>query len=115
MNKMRELRKQAGLTMKELGRIVGVSESTISLYERGQHEPDLVTLSRIAECLNTSVDYLLGRDDVPDTKKEPAPPGGMRESVMRLFDEIEAAGLSDAEAEYIRTQIEGIKALRKPG
>lgn len=72
MNKMRELRKQAGLTMKELGRIVGVSESTISLYERGQHEPDLVTLSRIAECLNASVDYLLGRDDVPDTKKEPA-------------------------------------------
>lgn len=75
MNKMRELRKQAGLTMKELGKIVGVSESTISLYERGQHEPDLVTLSRIAECLNTSVDYLLGRDDVPDTKKEPAVAG----------------------------------------
>ena len=75
MNKMRELRKQAGLTMKELGKIVGVSESTISLYERGQHEPDLVTLSRIAKCLNTSVDYLLGRDDVPDAKKEPAVAG----------------------------------------
>ena len=76
MNKMRELRKQAGLTMKELGGIVGVSESTISLYERGQHEPDLVTLGRIAERLHCSVDYLLGREEMPETKKEPAPKGG---------------------------------------
>lgn len=79
MNKMRELRKQAGLTMKELGKIVGVSESTISLYERGQHEPDLLTLGRIAEQLHCSVDYLLGRDDEQDTKKEPAEAGPINE------------------------------------
>lgn len=72
MNRMRELRHDAGLTMKELGKIVGVSESTISLYERGQHEPDLVTLGRIAERLHCSVDYLLGRDETPGIKKEPA-------------------------------------------
>lgn len=64
MNKMRELRKKKKLTMKELGKAVGVSESTISLYENGKHEPDIVTIKRIADILETSLDELLGREAV---------------------------------------------------
>lgn len=65
MNKMRELRKKKKMTMKELGKAVGVSESTISLYENGKHEPDLVTIKRIADILETSLDELLGREQSP--------------------------------------------------
>ena len=39
--------------------MVGVSESTISLYETGKHEPDLATMLRIAEILGVTVDELL--------------------------------------------------------
>ena len=53
---------------------------------------------------------LIGNEE----KKDPAPNSGMRESVKRLFDEISDAGLSDEEAEYIRSLVSGVKALRKP-
>lgn len=66
MNKMREIRKQHGLTMKELGRAVGVSESTISLYETGKHEPDVVTMQNIADVLEVSLDELFGRKETQE-------------------------------------------------
>lgn len=105
MNRMRELRKKADLTMKQLGRIVGVSESTISLYERGQHEPDFVTLSRIAECLNTSVDYLLERDDTPDTKKEPAASDGLDKRLVEML-----VSLSPDQVQRVQDFVAGLKA-----
>lgn len=62
MNKIRALRKIHGMTMKELGNLVGLSESTISLYENGKREPDLETLQHFADIFHVSVDYILGRD-----------------------------------------------------
>ncbi len=68
MNKIRELRKLKKITMKELGQILNLSESTISLYENGKHEPDYATLKKIADYFMVSTDYLLGRND--DTKEK---------------------------------------------
>lgn len=65
MQRLRELRKEKGLTMKKLGEMVGVGESTISQYENGKRQPDFTTLDKLAEIFNVSVDYLLGRTDVP--------------------------------------------------
>lgn len=59
-NCIREIRRQRGITMKQLGKMVGVAESTISQYETGKRQPDNETLLRIGEALNTSVDSLLG-------------------------------------------------------
>lgn len=61
MKKLRELRKGHGLSMKELGNILGLSESTISLYENGKREPDIATLIKIADYFQISVDDLIGR------------------------------------------------------
>lgn len=69
MLRIRELRRSLGLTMKELGSIVGVSEGAISHYETGRREPDHDMLGRIANALNVSVDFLMGRDE----PKAPAP------------------------------------------
>lgn len=70
MNNMRELRKKKKLTMKQLGQMVGVSESTISLYENGKHEPDILTMIRIADALETTVDHLLGKEPEKKQKAE---------------------------------------------
>jgi len=67
--RIREIRKKCGLTMKELGSRVGVSESTISQYETGKRQPDYETLLKIADYFNVSVDYLLCQD----TEKAPEP------------------------------------------
>lgn len=60
MDKLRELRKQNKLSMKEFGAIFGLSESTISLYENGKREPDIATIIKMADYFNISVDELLG-------------------------------------------------------
>lgn len=75
MNRIRELRKKRCMTMKELGAVVGLAESTISQYETGKREPDNETLLRLGEFFNTSVDYLLGRKIVADGPPEPSVPG----------------------------------------
>lgn len=70
MKMLRTTRKAKGLTMKELGEKVGVSESAISQYETGKREADFETLLKIGEVLDCSVDYLLRGED---NKKSPPP------------------------------------------
>lgn len=63
--RIRERRKSKGLTMKELGAKLNLAESTIAGYEAGYREPSASMLEKIAEVLDTSTDYLLGRTDDP--------------------------------------------------
>ena len=62
MNKLRTLRRDRGLTQSELGKALGVSPSTIGMYEQGRREPDKDALLAIANFFNVSTDYLLGND-----------------------------------------------------
>lgn len=59
-NRIRELRKQRGITMKQLGEVVDLAESTISQYETGKRQPDNETLLKISEYFGVTVGYLLG-------------------------------------------------------
>ena len=59
MLRIRDYRKARGLTMKQLGEMVGALESSISFYERGVQQPDLEMLTKIADALSVSVDELL--------------------------------------------------------
>jgi transcriptional regulator with XRE-family HTH domain len=61
--RLRELRGSRGLTMKELGMIFGLAESTVSGYENNFRHPDINTIIAIADHFDISVDYLLGRTD----------------------------------------------------
>ena len=66
MIRLRELRKQKGVTMKQLGDTAGLAESTISLYETGKRQPDQEMLVFFAKYFNVSIDYLLGREGKTD-------------------------------------------------
>ena len=81
-NRIREVRKQRKMTMKELGIAVGVAESTISQYETGKRNPDHETILKLAECLGTTYSYLIGLEEsanqipagfipLPATEKKP--------------------------------------------
>lgn len=49
-----ELRKQARLSQEEFAARVGVSQPTLSRFERGTHSPDLVQFSAMAAVLGRS-------------------------------------------------------------
>lgn len=65
MKRIRERRKALGLTMKELGAKVGVSESAISQFETGKKWPKGKTLIDLAFALDTTVEYLLEKTENP--------------------------------------------------
>ena len=62
MIRLRELRKDSDLTMKDLGIRLGIAESTVSAYETGKREPDIQMIFKLADFFRVSADYLLGRD-----------------------------------------------------
>ncbi len=58
--RLKGLRTSSGMTQQDLAKRLGVSASTIGMYEQGRREPDNKTLSLICSQLGTSTDYLLG-------------------------------------------------------
>ena len=56
--RLRTLRKEKGLTQKELGAKIGVGRTTISEYESGKIVPRQDGLVKLAEILDVTVDYL---------------------------------------------------------
>lgn len=60
--RLRELRISRGLSQQVLADQLGnISKSSINMYERGEREPGLEMLDRMAAYFSVSVDDLLGR------------------------------------------------------
>ena len=62
-----ELRRDKGLSQKELAGLLHVSVGTVSNYENDVHRPDLEGLSLLADLFEVTTDYLLGRCPDPDS------------------------------------------------
>ncbi len=58
--KVKLLRKERGLTQKQLADMVGVAVSAISAYEAGNRYPTYSGLVSLARIFHVSTDYLLG-------------------------------------------------------
>lgn len=55
------LRMREGYTQAELAEKLGVSKSTISMYENGNRKPDYESLEHIADFFNVDMDFLTAR------------------------------------------------------
>lgn len=64
--RMKELISKKGISQKQLAKISGLTESTISHYVRGERIPRGVNLIKIAKALDTTTDYLLGNEENDD-------------------------------------------------
>jgi len=70
VNRIRELRTKMKVSQNELAAIIGVTQQAISAYENNLREPDLGTLNKLASYFGVSLDYLLGRTDIPTPADE---------------------------------------------
>lgn len=61
--RLKSVRKNKGLTQEELARCVKTTKGTISNYENGHSTPSNEMLKDLADALNTTTDYLLGRTE----------------------------------------------------
>jgi transcriptional regulator with XRE-family HTH domain len=64
--RMVELRKQRGITQKQLALALGLSELAIQNYESERRRPAHEVMVDIAKYFNVSIDYLVGRTDNPN-------------------------------------------------
>ena len=56
--KLRELRKASGMTQEQLAAEFGVSVQAVSKWENDQTSPDSLKMIRLAEVLDTDIEYL---------------------------------------------------------
>ena len=65
--RLKQARKRAGVTQKDLGILVGMEPSSASArmnhYEKGRHTPDISMLKKMAEKLDVPLNYFFCEDE----------------------------------------------------
>ena len=67
-DRVAKLRKERGLTQKDLATKLGVSVDSVRRWEQDKRSPDVDMLSRIAHALGTTVSYISGETDDVESK-----------------------------------------------
>ena len=63
--RLRQLRTAKNLSQFEFAKQIGISKSSVNMYERGEREPNFKMLEVIADYFNVDMDYLLGKTNIP--------------------------------------------------
>ena len=94
--RLKKLRKQTQLTQVDVAEKLGISQPAYASWERGTKKPTQDNLVKIAQILNTSVDYLVGNSD---GKKEDE-----LDNVEFLF-RMNSKGLTEKEKEIFKREL----------
>ena len=93
--RLKNLRKQAHLTQVDVAEKLGISQQAYASWERGIKKPTQENLVKIAQVLNTSVDYLVGNSDNYEAEL------GNIELLFRM----NSKGMTDEEKEIFKKEL----------
>ena len=93
--RLKDLRKQAGLTQVDVAEKLGISQPAYASWERGFKKPTQENLVKIAQILNVSVDYLVGNSEEKADELD---------NIELLF-RMSSKGLTDEEKEIFRKEL----------
>lgn len=102
MNKLKRLRGESGLSLRELAQVSGVDQKTISFIENDKSKAQLTTLAKLAKPLKVELDDLL---EFLDTKAaERGKKGGLANQAARRAKEQQAENIQkDDPSSYLTT------------
>lgn len=63
MNRIKILREEFGLSQAEFANKIGLTQQSISLYEKEERKPSQDVLEALSDFFNVSIDYLLGKSE----------------------------------------------------
>lgn len=116
--KIKQLRKEKGLTQNDLAKQLGISRSSVAGYETSVSMPDIDRIVELAKFFNISADYLLGKTDNPTPYDD-----SFEKSDDELRDFLEDKEITamfkdygswtDEEKQAILAVLKGQKALRE--
>lgn len=120
-NRITKARKKLNLNQKELADKCGITEATLSRYENGLREPKSEIVVKMADVLNVTTDYLLGRNDnqqmekgLPIEFKNPSDALEfiLKQKTLMSFGGYDASKLSDKELlDFANDLLEHVKLL----
>lgn len=67
--KLVQVLQDRNITAYKLAKETGIHQSTISQWKSGLQKPSLEAAEKVADYLDCSVDYLLGRTDKPEINR----------------------------------------------
>lgn len=79
------LREANGLTQRQISVDLGITQQAYSRYERGDREPDLEMLCKLADYYGVTVDYLIGHDSKSIMDR---PDSAIAENFIREFGDL---------------------------
>ena len=92
MFRIKELREQKGINMREAARLLNMPYTTYVNYEKGLREPTSEVLIQLANFYNTSVDYIVGRSALDTSSAHPVLPFPKNISPMPEMKQIPLIG-----------------------
>jgi transcriptional regulator with XRE-family HTH domain len=89
-DRLKELRKQKGISQGELAELIDVHFTQVSRYERGETKPNAEAMTKLAKALNTTVDFLMNgtADDVIQD-------AGLEKELISRFKEVQELQTDD--------------------
>lgn len=101
--KIKELRLNSGISQKKLANAIGVAQSSINYWEKGQRTPSVSAAQKLADYFNITLDELYDIDNSGDMLKSP----------ITLAAHFNGDEYTEEELEEIKQFAEFVKSKRK--
>ena len=100
-----QIRKQMGLSQFQFGELFNMAQRTVAAWEAGDRTPSFSVMSEIADRLDVSVDYLLGRTEEKEKKQPAADNSELLDDIIKRLRSLPAPALS-----RVSVFLEGLQA-----
>lgn len=101
--RVKEARQAQGLSQKEMGEKLNLTETGYGHYERGRQEFSLEQMFRVSRILNRSVEYFLGLETGRSAEED---------QVITLYRQLAAAGMGRFAVRTLAAAVEGLDDLK---
>ncbi len=91
--RLKALRKEKKITQVKLASKLHYGYTAIANYESGRNQPNIRDLTKLANTLNVSIDYLVGNSDIKYTEE--------REWYTKLHTKLKENNISPNVSDYI--------------
>ena len=92
--RLKALRKEKKLTQTKLASELHYGYTAIANYESGRNEPNIRDLTKLANILNVSIDYLVGNSDIKYAKQ--------REWYQNLYTKLKECDITLTTSDYLK-------------
>ncbi len=102
--RLKAKRMELGWTQSEFASKAGITPAAASQMEAGERNPSLAVLQKIAKTLSVSIDFLVGKSDIPNMQKAE---GEWQEFHRNFID------LNESDKQFLIQQVEFMRSRKQ--